>query len=167
VFRIFHDVVTVVTEVQKRCEVRYRYLDTNQAYCICMDIHFLTFSFRNLSNFGSWSQTLSQKRSGLVDLINCQSSTRRPQHTPQKAGRVIRNLHICNIVHGPNHKPRAHERGQTGSIPVQRIAAESSHSAALSHDAGQYGDGKQGHLLIVVALRVLGALVLLEAAITS
>jgi hypothetical protein len=106
---------------------------------------------------------LTQQRRRLVNLINRQPGTRRPQPTPCKARRVIRNLYIRHRIRRAHHKPRTDKRRQTRGVTAEHIAAQSRDGAALCEDAGEHGDGEEGHLLDVVGLGGFGALVFLEA----
>jgi hypothetical protein len=107
--------------------------------------------------------SLTQKASSLVNLVDRKTRAHSPQSTPDEALGVVRNLHIRNIIRRPGRKPRSNESGETSSITINDGTSESSSGAALGNDAGENGNGKQGHLLNVVGLRILCALVLLEA----
>jgi hypothetical protein len=107
--------------------------------------------------------TSTQDGSSLVDLVRSQPSANGPEATPDEALRVVCNLHVRDSVRRPNDKPGCDECCQARRIPRHKFSSHSCCSGALGDDAGDDGNGEEGHLLDVVRLGVFGALVLLEA----
>jgi hypothetical protein len=77
---------------------------------------------------------------------------------------MILNRNVRAHIQRPDHEPGAHKRRQARRIVAERLAAQTGGGRALGDDAGEDGGGEEGQLLHAVGVRVLRALVALEAA---